>query len=117
MGIPSEMRDAWIQRRSNSFVIPSPAEDERRSRAARFSQEGVYAGLKAAAITAVVSAVPTLIAVRKIPWAKANLNHTAQALIISGASIAAYFITVDKTVLESARSYSRAQLDKTDPKA
>ena len=25
-----------------------------------------------------------LIAVRKIPWAKANLNHTAQALIISG---------------------------------
>ena len=25
-----------------------------------------------------------LIAVRKIPWAKANLNHTAQALMISG---------------------------------
>ncbi|KAK6273915.1 hypothetical protein POUND7_010998 [Theobroma cacao] len=160
MGIPSEMRDVFIQRRRNSFVIPSPAEEEKRSRAERFSQEGVRAGVKAAAIAAVVSAVPTedfcfppnnsrsiilnssvslvdasiflhfrdngyklqifstfrlmqLIAVRKIPWAKANLNHTAQALIISGASIAAFFITVDKTVLESARRNSRAQFDKT----
>ncbi|XWS26366.1 hypothetical protein CRYUN_Cryun26dG0026300 [Craigia yunnanensis] len=112
MGIPSEMRDVWLQRRRDSFLIPSPAEDEKKLRAARFSQEGVRAGLKAAAIAAFVSAVPTLIAVRKIPWAKANLNHTAQALIISGASIAAYFITVDKTVLESARRNSRAQFDK-----
>ncbi|XVE97616.1 hypothetical protein REPUB_Repub03eG0034200 [Reevesia pubescens] len=112
MGIPSEMRDVWIQRRRDSFLIPSPAEDEKKLRAERFSQEGIRAGLKAAAITAVVSAVPTLIAVRKIPWAKANLNHTAQALIISGASIAAYFITVDKTVLESARRNARAEFDK-----
>ncbi|KAK8660777.1 hypothetical protein V6N13_051688 [Hibiscus sabdariffa] len=111
MGIPSEMRDVWLQRRANSFQIPSPAEDEKKSRAERYSQEGIRAGLKAAAVAAVVSAVPTLIAVRKVPWAKANLNHTAQALIISGASIAAYFITVDKTVLESARRNSRAQFD------
>ncbi|KAK8535283.1 hypothetical protein V6N13_081423 [Hibiscus sabdariffa] len=111
MGIPSEMRDVWLQGRANSFPIPSPAEDEKKSRAERYSQEGIRAGLKAAAVAAVVSAVPTLIAVRKVPWAKANLNHTAQALIISGASIAAYFITVDKTVLESARRNSRAQFD------
>ncbi|PIM98261.1 hypothetical protein CDL12_29260 [Handroanthus impetiginosus] len=44
-----------------------------------------------------------LVAVRTIPWAKANLNYTAQALIISAASIAAYFITADKTILECAR--------------
>ncbi|GMI95012.1 hypothetical protein like AT5G25940 [Hibiscus trionum] len=111
MGIPSEMRDVWVQRITNSFPIPSPAEDQKKSRAERYSQEGIRAGLKAAAIAAVVSAVPTLIAVRKVPWAKANLNHTAQALIISGASIATYFITVDKTVLESARRNSRAQFD------
>ncbi|XWS65340.1 hypothetical protein CRYUN_Cryun05aG0104200 [Craigia yunnanensis] len=57
--------------------------------------------------------MPALIAVHKIPWAKENLNHTAQALIISGASIAAYFIIVDKIVLESARRNSRAQFVKT----
>ncbi|XP_022729111.1 early nodulin-93-like [Durio zibethinus] len=113
MGIQSERRDVWLQRRRDSFLIPSPAEDEKKLRAERFSKEGIRTGVKAAAITAVVSAVPTLIAVRKIPWAKANLNHTAQALIISGASIAAYFVTVDKTVLGSARKISRAQFDKT----
>ncbi|EOY01317.1 Uncharacterized protein TCM_011250 [Theobroma cacao] len=44
----------------------------------------------------------------------ANLNHTAQALIISGSSIAAYFITVNKTVKESARRNSRAQFEWPD---
>ncbi|TYI71966.1 hypothetical protein E1A91_D07G026400v1 [Gossypium mustelinum] len=111
MGIPSEMRDVWVQRRAKFFIIPSPAEDQKKLRAQQSSQEGIRAGLKAAAITGVFTAVPTLIAVRKVAWAKANLNHTAQALIISGASIAAYFITVDKTVLESARKNSRAQFD------
>ncbi|KAH1131747.1 hypothetical protein J1N35_003125 [Gossypium stocksii] len=111
MGIPSEMRDVWVQRRAKSFIIPSPAEDQKKLRAQQSSQEGIRAGLKAAAITGVFTAVPTLIAVRKVAWAKANLNHPAQALIISGASIAAYFITVDKTVLESARKNSRAQFD------
>ncbi|KAK5817359.1 early nodulin-93-like [Gossypium arboreum] len=111
MGIPSEMRDVWVQRRAKFFIIPSPAEDQKKLRAQQSSQEGIRAGLKAAAITGVFTAVPTLIAVRKVVWAKANLNHTAQALIISGASIAAYFITVDKTVLESARKNSRAQFD------
>ncbi|KAL4295788.1 hypothetical protein GQ457_12G020920 [Hibiscus cannabinus] len=112
MGIPSEIKDVWIQRKSNSFLIPSPAEDEKELRAQQYSQEGIRAGIKAAAIAAAVSAVPTLISVRKIHWAKANLNHTAQALIISGASVAAFFVTVDKTVLESARRNSRAEFDK-----
>ncbi|THG07165.1 hypothetical protein TEA_017688 [Camellia sinensis var. sinensis] len=56
-----------------------------------------------------------LVAVRVIPWAKANLNYTAQALIISAASIAAYFITADKTILECARrnAHYEAQHDKS----
>ncbi|KAI9192058.1 hypothetical protein LWI28_017741 [Acer negundo] len=104
MGIPSEARDIWANaRRKNSVVIPSPAEDHKVSTAKECVQEGVRAGLKAAAIACVASAVPTLVAVRTIPWAKANLNYTGQALVISGVSIAAYFITVDKTILECAR--------------
>ncbi|XP_022754617.1 uncharacterized protein LOC111302958 isoform X3 [Durio zibethinus] len=55
------MRDVWVQRRRNSFLIPSPAENEKKLRAERFFQEGVRAGLKAAAIAAVVSAVPTFV--------------------------------------------------------
>lgn len=50
-----------------------------------------------------------LVAVRVVPWAKANLNYTAQALIISAASIAAYFITADKTILECARRNSQLE--------
>ncbi|XP_031373175.1 early nodulin-93 [Punica granatum] len=102
MGIPSEMRDYWVNRR-DSFVIPAPTEEQRTLNARNCTQEGVRAGVKAAAVTAVVIAVPTLAAVRVIPWAKANLNYTAQALIISAASIAAYFITADKTILACAR--------------
>ncbi|KAG8648049.1 hypothetical protein MANES_09G142900v8 [Manihot esculenta] len=116
MGITSETRDCMAQRPrnnnkyNNSFLIPSPAEDQRILESKRCTQ-GVRAGMKAAAIACVVTAVPTLTAVRVIPWAKANLNYTAQALIISGASIASYFITADKTILECARR--NAQYDKT----
>ncbi|KDP20271.1 hypothetical protein JCGZ_06857 [Jatropha curcas] len=119
MGIPSETRNYWAQTIRNNnmnnhntnFVIPSPAEDQRILEARRCTQEGVRAGAKAAAVACVASTVPTLVAVRVIPWAKANLNYTAQALIISAASIAAYFITADKTILECARR--NAQYDKT----
>ncbi|KAL6578484.1 hypothetical protein OROMI_008700 [Orobanche minor] len=102
MAIPSEMRDLIANSR-RPFVIASPMEDAKILRSKKCTQEGVREGAKAAAIACVASAVPTLVAVRKIPWAKANLNYTAQALIISGASIAAYFITADKTILECAR--------------
>ncbi|KAI3468171.1 hypothetical protein Pfo_024834 [Paulownia fortunei] len=101
MGIPSEMRDL-LAKRKKSLVIPSPMEDET-IRARQRSIEGVRAGAKAAAVACVATAVPTLVAVRTIPWAKANLNHNIQAMIISAASIAAYFITADKTILDSAR--------------
>ncbi|GAY60568.1 Early nodulin-like protein [Citrus sinensis] len=104
MGFPSEVRDIFASRRSNnSPLIASPAEDLKAKAANDCVQEGVRAGLKAAAVMCVVTAVPTLVAVRKIPWAKANLNYTGQALIISAVSIASYFITVDKTILECAR--------------
>ncbi|KAG8375624.1 hypothetical protein BUALT_Bualt10G0119700 [Buddleja alternifolia] len=102
MGIPSEIRDLLVNRKK-PLVIQSPMEDEKILRMRQCTQEGVRAGTKAAAVACVASAVPTLVAVRTIPWAKANLNYTAQALIISAASIAAYFITADKTILECAR--------------
>ncbi|KAK9273591.1 hypothetical protein L1049_018401 [Liquidambar formosana] len=103
MGIPSELRDVWIQRKQSLIIVPSPAEEKRIRQARNCTQEGVRAGAKAASIACVATAVPTLVAVRVIPWAKANLNYTAQALIISAASIASYFITADKTILECAR--------------
>ncbi|KAL2544812.1 early nodulin-related [Forsythia ovata] len=110
MGIPSDVMDAWVSRKK-SLLIASPIEDEKILRSRQCTQEGVRAGVKAAAIASVTSAVPTLIACRTLPWAKANLNYTAQALIISAASIAAYFITADKTILECARR--NAQYDRS----
>ena len=108
MGIPSEIREILVSRR-NSIFIASPDEERKILRTKQCTNEGVRAGFKAASIACVASAVPTLAAVRMLPWAKANLNYTAQALIISAASIAAYFITADKTILECARK--NAQLE------
>ncbi|XP_040952982.1 uncharacterized protein [Gossypium hirsutum] len=39
MGILSEMRDVWVQRRAKFFIIPSPAEDQKKLRAQQSSQE------------------------------------------------------------------------------
>ncbi|KAL1212692.1 Early nodulin-93 [Cardamine amara subsp. amara] len=100
------------RRQQNLFVIASPDEIDKIKRAESSSQAGAIAGAKAAAVTAVVSAIPTVAAVRMFPWAKANLNYTAQALIVSAASIAAFFITADKTILEGARRNTEAQLKK-----
>lgn len=86
MGIPSEMRDFWAKRKSSIFIA-SPSEDQRLINSRKCTQEGVRAGAKAASIACVVSAVPTLAACRMIPWAKANLNYTAQALIISASML------------------------------
>ncbi|XP_020960741.1 early nodulin-93 isoform X1 [Arachis ipaensis] len=82
MGIPSELRDMWVSRRE-SFLIASPAEERKIVRTKKCTHEGVIAGFKAASVACVASAVPTLAAVRMVPWAKANLNYVAQALIIS----------------------------------
>ncbi|KAK7377473.1 hypothetical protein VNO80_02898 [Phaseolus coccineus] len=108
MGIPSELRDILLPNKKGVFVA-SPAEERKILRTEQCTSEGVRAGFKAASIACVASTVPTLAAVRVIPWAKANLNYTAQALIISAASIAAFFITADKTILECARK--NAQLE------
>ncbi|XP_057799887.1 early nodulin-93-like [Salvia miltiorrhiza] len=72
-------------------------------------QASAIAGFKSAFIAGVATSIPTLVAVRTIPWAKANLNYTGQALIISSASIAAYFIAADKTILEGARKNADAR--------
>ncbi|KAJ4797147.1 Early nodulin 93 [Rhynchospora pubera] len=64
------------------------------------------AGAKAAVLATVATAIPTLASVRMLPWARTNLNPTAQALIISTAAGMAYFIVADKTVLASARKNS-----------
>ncbi|KAE8675889.1 Early nodulin-93 [Hibiscus syriacus] len=86
--------------------------DQQLAMAKRCSHEGVLAGAKAAVVATIATAIPTLASVRMLPWARANLNHTAQALIISTVPIviaaagAAYFIVADKTVLATARKNS-----------
>ena len=41
-----------------------------------------------------------------LPWAKANLNPTGQALIICTAAGMAYFVAADKKILSLARRHS-----------
>ncbi|KAF7093485.1 hypothetical protein CFC21_095896 [Triticum aestivum] len=47
-----------------------------------------------------------LASVRMLPWAKAHINPTGQALIISTVAGMAYFIVADKTILSMARRHS-----------
>ncbi|TVT99627.1 hypothetical protein EJB05_54996, partial [Eragrostis curvula] len=72
----------------------------------KFGREATLAGTKAAAIATVASAVSTLASVRMLPWAKANLNPTGQALIICTVAGMAYFVAVDKNILSLARRHS-----------
>ncbi|CAN6456392.1 unnamed protein product [Victoria cruziana] len=74
--------------------------------AKRCAHEGVIAGAKAAVVAGIATAIPTFASVRMLPWARNNLNPTAQALIISTVAGSAYFIVADKTVLASARKNS-----------
>ncbi|KAK5824477.1 hypothetical protein PVK06_019252 [Gossypium arboreum] len=57
--------------------------DQKVALAKRCSHEGVVAGAKAAIVASIATAIPTMASVRMLPWARANLNHTAQALIIT----------------------------------
>jgi hypothetical protein len=75
--------------------------------------EGVKAGAKAAVVACIASAVPTLAAVRMVPWAKANLNYTGQSLIICAATVATYFIVTEQTILECSRNASMTALEKS----
>uniref|UniRef100_A0A6V7QSE8 Early nodulin-93-like n=1 Tax=Ananas comosus var. bracteatus TaxID=296719 RepID=A0A6V7QSE8_ANACO len=80
--------------------------DQKLAMAKRCSREGVMAGAKAAVVASIATAIPTLASVKMLPWARSNLNPTAQALIISSVAGAAYFIVADKTVLATARKNS-----------
>nr|GLL45244.1 early nodulin-93-like [Ipomoea trifida]GMD76882.1 early nodulin-93-like [Ipomoea batatas]GMD82718.1 early nodulin-93-like [Ipomoea batatas] len=86
--------------------------DQKLAMAKRCSREGVVAGAKAAVAATIATAIPTVASVRMLPWARANLNPTAQALIVSTAAGMAYFIVADKTVLATARrnSFSNASV-------
>ncbi|GJN00972.1 hypothetical protein PR202_ga18199 [Eleusine coracana subsp. coracana] len=83
--------------------------DQKLALAKRCSREATLAGTKAAAIATVASAVPTLASVRMLPWAKANLNPTGQALIICTVAGMAYFVAADKKILSLARRHSFEQ--------
>ncbi|CAL0327780.1 unnamed protein product [Lupinus luteus] len=78
------------------------------------SHEGVLAGTRAAIVASIATAIPTMASVRVLPWARANLNHTAQILIISTVTVASYFIVADKTVLATARKNSFKQSSKSE---
>ncbi|KAI3801869.1 hypothetical protein L1987_29989 [Smallanthus sonchifolius] len=80
--------------------------DQKLAMAKRCSHEGVVAGTKAAVLATIATAIPTIASARMVPWARAHLNHTAQALIVSTVAGAAYFIVADKTVLKTARRNS-----------
>ncbi|XWS16831.1 hypothetical protein CRYUN_Cryun33cG0014300 [Craigia yunnanensis] len=72
--------------------------DQKLAMAKCYSHEGVVAGAKVAIVASIAKAIPTLASVRML-WARANLNHNAQALIISTVAGAAYFIVANKFVL------------------
>jgi hypothetical protein len=50
--------------------------------------------------------VRQMASVRMLPWAKANINPTGQALIVSTIAGMAYFIAADKKILSLARQHS-----------
>ncbi|EEC79963.1 hypothetical protein OsI_21579 [Oryza sativa Indica Group] len=77
--------------------------DQKLALAKRCSREATLAGAKAATVA---SAVPTLASVRMLPWAKANINPTGQALIICTAAGMTYFVAADKKILSLARRHS-----------
>lgn len=129
-----DLRGWWRQKREDlalhqreptkpSFMIPSPVEqdkdinrrlaEEKIARAKHCTDEGIKAGLKAAAYACAFSAIPTLAAVRFVPWAKANINYTGQALIISAATISTYFVVTEQTILECSRKGNIVALEKS----
>ncbi|XP_057967183.1 early nodulin-93-like isoform X2 [Malania oleifera] len=104
--------------RSSSSSSLQAALDQKLALAKRCSH-GVVAGARAAVLATIASAIPTMASARWVPWARANLNPAAQALIISSAAGAAYFIVADKTVLATARRNSfnqQASSSSTSPK-
>ncbi|XP_015060883.1 early nodulin-93-like [Solanum pennellii] len=83
--------------------------DQKLAYARRCSHEGAKAGAKAAVFATVVTAIPTYACGKISPWARAHLNPTAKALIVSTAAGMAYFIVADQTILKRARQNSFKQ--------
>ncbi|XP_049347060.1 early nodulin-93-like [Solanum verrucosum] len=57
--------------------------DQKLALAKRCSHEGAKAGAKAAVFATVATAIPTYACGKISPWARAHLNPTAKALIVS----------------------------------
>ncbi|XP_021739101.1 early nodulin-93-like [Chenopodium quinoa] len=95
---------------SQSILIPAPLEPHQIK--AECAREATRAGFKAAAIASVIATVTVIGGCRVNPWAKANLNYSAQALLISAATISSYFITADKTILECATRHAKYDASK-----
>uniref|UniRef100_A0A804R3H3 Early nodulin-93 n=2 Tax=Zea mays TaxID=4577 RepID=A0A804R3H3_MAIZE len=92
-----------------STTVSRASLDQKLALAKRCSREATLAGAKAAAVATIASAIPTLASVRMLPWAKANINPTGQALIVSTVAGMAYFIAADKKILSLARRHSFEQ--------
>ncbi|GJN29695.1 hypothetical protein PR202_gb17945 [Eleusine coracana subsp. coracana] len=90
----------------NMATVSCASLEQKLALAKRCSREATLAGAKAAAVATIASAIPTLASVRMLPWAKANINPTGQALIISTVAGMAYFIAADKKILSLARKHS-----------
>ncbi|XP_055801779.1 early nodulin-93-like [Solanum dulcamara] len=80
--------------------------DQKLALAKRCSHEGAKAGAKAAVVATVATAIPTYACGKMLPWARANLNPTGKALIVSTVAGMTYFIVADKTILKTARRNS-----------
>ncbi|XP_044959266.1 early nodulin-93-like [Hordeum vulgare subsp. vulgare] len=91
---------------SSTATVTGANPENKLALAKRCSREATLAGAKAAALATVASAAATLASVRMLPWAKANLNPTGQALIICTVAGMAYFVAADKTILSLARRHS-----------
>ncbi|KAL0907013.1 hypothetical protein M5K25_025550 [Dendrobium thyrsiflorum] len=113
MSIPSDVVGVRANKRSSFMVAASPNELRVIDSKISPTQDAVQRGLKMAIIAGSVVAVPTLVGCRVIPWAKANLNYSAQALSISAAAISTFFVTADKAILKNARGNTIGKYDKS----
>ncbi|EEF29424.1 hypothetical protein RCOM_0639430 [Ricinus communis] len=66
---------------------------------------------KSSLVASIATALPNLASVRMLPWARANLNHTAQALTISTVAGAAHFIVCR----QDCPGYSTKELLQAEP--
>ncbi|GJP38271.1 hypothetical protein CLOM_g22732 [Closterium sp. NIES-68] len=110
MFVPSALERP--REREQRVFVASPVESvmqqsaEQKAKAQECVDAGVKAGFYNAAWAAALTTPPTIIICRTMPWAKRNLNHTAQALIISSAAIAAYFITSEHAIMDCTKRKS-----------